>query len=202
MFFKNMMEPMATSIEANIEVPFNVCLQVITNLQTRHHIFNSLYEKYKLMDADALNIQYNALSQLQQPPKIVARTPARACSIGASCAGQHHLGGKLASSIIFKAILSAGIPCKANWHRKVRFPGSTCSAHLLWEAARRGARTDRRIAAASPAEMPEKAGATQKPGASSCDAVHFVCRRWRRRRRTCSRARLSFGLRARPGHGS
>ena len=65
-FFKNMMEPMATSIEANIEVPFNVCLQVITNLQTRHHIFNSLYEKYKQMDADALNIQYNALSQLQQ----------------------------------------------------------------------------------------------------------------------------------------
>ena len=38
----------------------------VTNLQTRHHIFNSLYEKYKLMDADALNIQYNALSQLQQ----------------------------------------------------------------------------------------------------------------------------------------
>ena len=128
--------------------------------------------------------------------------PTHACSIGGSRAGQHHLGGKLASSIIFKAILSAGIPCKANWHRKVRFPGSTCSAHLLWAAARRGARTDRRIAAASPAEMPEKAGATQKPGASSCDAVHFLCRRWRRRRRTCSRARLSFRLRARPGHGS
>lgn len=128
--------------------------------------------------------------------------PTHACSIGGSRAGQHHLGGKLASSIIFKAILSAGIPCKANWHRKVRFPGSTCSAHLLWEAARRGARTDRRIAAASPAEMPEKAGATQKPGASSCDAVHFLCRRWRRRCHTCSRARLSFRLRARSGHGS